>query len=369
MKRTLLFSIMMIALLRSVSLPALGTNHQPSTFAYNQPLSCTAPVPTGLHDTEVTPSSISLAWNAIPSTTTPYYQVEGLDATTNTALPTYITTNTFITYTALTAGHNYEFTVSASFCPDGPFEIKSTPVYIPIPIIIIENIIEFQSPCTPGSPHSTADGASFSFCVEPSSTTGPFNNGIIGAINGYQFAIAYYNYELVVGDHSSNHQNYYFDDVSPSEVICYYQTGGTTIELFSVSHVGGTVTLPYISIKFLTNCGNFSSCGSPCSFQPERSNNNSIATAPAALSDAGVVTPNPFSSASIFRYTLDEDAPVMVGLYDATGRLLQQLEHTPLQKKGRYELLIDGEKLVRGTYFLQTSIGQHRKSYTLVKIE
>lgn len=366
MKRSLFFSIMTIALLRSVSLPALGTNPETLNTPANPGLSCPAPAPTGLHDTEVTPTSISLAWNPIFSGSTPYYQVEGRDVTTNTALPTYITTNSFITYNFLISGHTYEFKISASFCPDGPFGLKSNPVYIPIPIIIIGNIVELQSPCTPGNPQSTADGASFGFCIQSSPMGSPFYNGIIGSISGYQFAIAYYNNELIIGDYGSSNQNYYFDDTGNSEVTCYQQSGGTTLELFSVSHVGGTVALPYISIKFLANVGNFSSCGSPCGIQEERSGNNTITQAPA---EPGIVTPNPFGSTAVFRYALDEDAPVEIGLYDATGSLLRQMEYLTMKPKGQYELPIDGENLSRGAYFLQTKIGQQRKSYTLVKVE
>ncbi len=284
-------------------------------------------------------------------------------------MPSYITTNNYFTYSGLTAGHSYQFQVSASNCSNGPFGTHSAPANIRIPEIVIDNIVQLQSPCTPGNARATYNGASFSFCVQQSSVAEPYSTGVVGAIGSYQFAVAYYNGEIQIGDLNSDNTGYYFSPVNASEVICYQEAGNTDIALFSIKHNNGTVALPGLSIRFFTNCGNFTSCGSPCGMSENQSDRNDIGTGLPASDPAGMVAPNPFTESAIFRYTLVEESPVEIGLYDAPGRLLLLLETAPGQPGGQYELVIRGEGLPAGIYYLHSKIGQQQKTYVMVKTE
>lgn len=356
-------------LLQASALSAAGADSDCPASILNEGYTCPAPAPTGVHETDVTPTSISLAWNPVFSAFAIYYQVEGYDLTTSNSLPSYITTNNNFTYSGLTAGHSYQFQVSASYCSNGPFGTHSAPANVRIPEIVIDNIVQLQSPCTPGNARATYNGASFSFCVQQSSVAEPYSTGVVGAIGSYQFAVAYYNGEIQIGDLNSDNTGYYFSPVNASEVICYQEAGNTDIALFSIKHNNGTVALPGLSIRFFTNCGNFTSCGSPCGMSENQSDRNDIGTGLPASDPAGMVAPNPFTESAIFRYTLVEESPVEIGLYDAPGRLLLLLETAPGQPGGQYELVIRGEGLPAGIYYLHSKIGQQQKTYVMVKTE
>lgn len=369
MKHSCFFFFALAALLQTYVLSAAGAGTECSASFSNTGYTCPAPAPTGVHETGITPTSISLAWNPVFSAYAIYYRVEGYDLTTSNSLPAYITTNNYFTYSGLTAGHNYQFQISASYCSNGPFGTSSAPVNVRIPEIVIDNIVQLQSPCTPGNARATYNGASFSFCVQQSSVAEPYSTGVVGAIGNYQFAVAYYNGEIQIGDLNTDNTGYYFSPVNASEVICYQEAGNTDIALFSIKHNNGTVALPGLSIRFFTNCGNFTSCGSPCGMAEDRSDNNDIGTGLPASGPAGTLAPNPFTETTIFHYTLEEESPVEIGLYDAPGRLLRLLESAPRQPGGQYETVISGEGLPAGIYFLRTRVGQQQKSYVIIKTE
>jgi hypothetical protein len=369
MKHLHVFPILCAMLFHVFALANTGIDPGRSGDLQNKDYSCPAPAPTGLHETDVTPTSISLAWNPVFSPYAVYFQVEGYDLTSSSALPTYVTTNTYITYTGLTAGHSYQFQVSASYCSNGPFGPQSAPKGVSIPTIVIDNIVELQSPCTPGNARATYNGASFTFCVQQSTTSEPYTNGVVGSIGNYQFAVAYYNGEIAIGDLNTNNTAYYFGAVNASEVICYQEAGSTDIALFSIKHNNGTVALPRLNIRFFANCGNFSSCGSPCEMVEDRSNDNFAVGAMPDPGLTGMVVPNPFAGTAVFRYQLEEDAPVEIGLYDAPGRLLQTLESAPMLQKGQHETLITATGLPAGIYFLHTKIGPRQKSFMIIKTE
>ena len=369
MKHSCFYFIAWAALLQTSALSATGADSRCPASIPNEGYTCQAPAPTGVHETEVTPTSIALTWNPVLSAFAIYYQVEGYDLTTSNPLPSYITTNNYFTYSGLSAGHNYQFQVSASYCSNGPFGTSSAPVNVRIPEIVIDNIVQLQSPCTPGNARATYNGASFSFCVQASSVAEPYSTGVVGAIGNYQFAVAYYNGEIQIGDLNTDNTGYYFSPVNASEVICYQEAGITDIALFSIKHNNGTVALPGLNIRFFTNCGNFTSCGSPCEMAEDRSEANSIGNGQPASDPAGKVVPNPFTETAIFRYTLTDESPVEIGLYDAPGRLLRLLESEPVLPAGQHETVVSGHDLPAGIYFLRTRIGQQQKSYLIIKTQ
>lgn len=333
--------------------------------------SCPAPAPTSLEATNVTPTSISLAWAPIVAPSLVYFKVEGYDLTAGASLPTYIVTTNSITYTGLTAGHTYHFDVSASYCSNGPFG-ETTGINVGIPTIIIDDIVGLQSPCAPGNPLSTGQDLSYNFCVQQSSSPEPYTNGFVGSITfnnqQLQFAAANYGGNISVGELSTNNSNFSFVKNGDSEAICYFDVSGVpTTPLFTITHLSGTPVIPTLKIKFLTNCGNFTSCGSPCGVASDRSDGSSVEIENPSEIFANPPAPNPFDEFTILRYQLEKEVPVEVALYDATGRLVRSVVKESLQGKGQYEVVIEGDELSDGVYFLHTQTDGQNKVFTLIK--
>lgn len=333
--------------------------------------SCPAPAPSSLEATDVTPTSISLAWAPIVAPSLVYFKVEGYDLTAGASLPTYIVTTNSITYTGLTAGHAYHFDVSASYCSNGPFG-ETAGINVGIPTIIIDDIVGLQNPCTLGNPLATGQGVTYNFCVQQSSSPEPYTNGFVGSITfnnqALQFAAANYSGSIFVGELNTNNPNFSFVKYSDSEVICYNDVSGVpTTPLFTIKHVNGTPVLPALKIKFLTNCGNFTSCGSPCGVASDRSDGIFVEAGNPSGIFANPPAPNPFDEFTILRYQLEKEAPVEVTLYDATGRLIRSVVKESLQGKGQYEVVIEGAELPEGAYFLHTQTDGKSKVFTLIK--
>jgi len=66
--------------------------------------------------------------------------------------------------------------------------------------------------------------------------------------------------------------------------------------------------------------------------------------------------PNPFRTATQLRYTLAEDAPVLLQVYDLLGRRVATLVDAE-QSVGRYEVAMDGRQLTSGAYFVRLQAG------------
>jgi len=365
--------LLFIALLWSGFLAAKPTVCEKTIFSVpvGTDRGCPAPAPASLVATDVTPTSISLEWTPIVAPSLVYFKVESYDLTAGAALPSYIITTNSFTYTGLTAGHTYQFGVSASYCSNGPFG-GVTESEVRIPTIIIDNIVQLQSPCTLGNPLSTGQNRAYNFCVQESGSPEPYTNGFVGAITfnnqALQFAVVNYGGDIIIGELTTDNPNFSFEKNGDSEAICYYDVSGVpTTPLFTVSHVNGTPVLPALRIKFLTNCGTFSSCGSPCGVASERSDGGFVEAENPSEIFVNPPAPNPFTESTILRYQLEKEASVEVALYDATGRLIHFIVKESLQGKGQYEVMIEGASLPDGAYFLHTQIDGQSKVFSLVK--
>jgi hypothetical protein len=80
---------------------------------------------------------------------------------------------------------------------------------------------------------------------------------------------------------------------------------------------------------------------------------------------SAAVGPNPFSENATVSYHIPVNTTVTIRLYDAAGRAieLQNEEKTA----GTYSLQIDGEKLAKGLYLLQFTIGDSVHSLPLIR--
>jgi hypothetical protein len=66
--------------------------------------------------------------------------------------------------------------------------------------------------------------------------------------------------------------------------------------------------------------------------------------------------PNPFNPATIIKYELPKNDAIIIKVYDVTGREATFM-NLGIQQSGVYEVVISGEKLASGVYFLQLQTG------------
>ncbi len=71
--------------------------------------------------------------------------------------------------------------------------------------------------------------------------------------------------------------------------------------------------------------------------------------------------PNPFSTTSTVNYELEKAAPVVLSVYDVTGKkVAEQNEGT--QSEGQHSLKFNGESLSAGVYYYSLTVGQNATS-------
>jgi len=335
---------------------------------------CPAPPPDWIITTNVTPTSISLQWQAAQVNL--HYRVRVEDLTDNISLPTRYTSTPFITVDSLPSGHDFRFYVSTSRCPGEGYGTErdhdeSTS------IIIVDIIVGLQDPCSPTSTKTTGNGVSHNFCVlqSTSSNPPPYNNGFVGRIqyNGsnLNFGIALDGYEVHAGKISGS-QLFTFEATNgDSEAVCKYD--GTP--LFTIENLNFDNSFDQINftITFEGNYGNLSFCTNCTGTGGSKSGGVGTIDGGVEFAAPNVIRtpkpiPNPFSESTIFRYELTESGPVEISLYDATGRLVQ-VEKVSAREPGQYEATIDGAGLPDGVYFLSVLTGQQREVFKLVKRE
>ena len=83
-------------------------------------------------------------------------------------------------------------------------------------------------------------------------------------------------------------------------------------------------------------------------------------------------SPNPFTSASILRFTLQSASNVSLGIYDARGRLVRELDRSR-QASGPHHLAWDGRDrrgndVEPGIYFVHLTAGTKRETAKVVKL-
>lgn len=357
---------------------------------------CEAPTPGWLIATNITPTSVSLAWEAGQLST--FYKCDAYDLTGGFPLPTqYVASTPFYTWNGLTPGHTYLFEVRASLCEDGPY---SDPVsrQETTTTIIIDIVVELNQPCTPGTSLPTGSNVTYSLCVDQSvSQDEPYDHAYVGRLqydrkNYLYFGLAGVGSKAQFGgveiDGPVNSDFTFPSNANhPAWAECHYQ--GTPIfrvDMVSynpaTSNGGGTSQL---TIKFYGQFESFSFCNAPNSACAGGGGGRGIA--PASISEitdrnefvrltqsinaasGAWLSPNPFQDKTTFHYATDAAGQVDIALYDALGRLVRVLEKTAQKAPGSYEITLEGEGLPDGVYFLKTQIGQQHKVLRLVKQE
>lgn len=353
-----------------------------NTPADNKELNCPLPAPLWLIATNVTPTSISLLWEQAQVSI--YYKVEGYDLTGGFALPTYYVSNNTITYSGLTPGHLYKFDVSASNCPGGPFGPKISLEQFS-GHIIIDVVLDLQSPCTPGTPAQTGPNQTYNFCVQESTSGEPYTNGFVGlfrynSTNILQFGVASKDGVVYLGPMLLNGQNpnpsFLFPDNQshPEYAECYF---GDEL-VFRVDYdnytTNANVGWTNLTIKFFGTYYGFRYCPAanlPCAVSEERGDALGNFEVDDHETPAQIVqtrlSPNPFTESATLQYELSEAGPVEINLYDATGQLVQAVEKTDSRDPGQYEAKVEGDDLPAGVYFLHLTTGQSHKTFALVK--
>ena len=79
-------------------------------------------------------------------------------------------------------------------------------------------------------------------------------------------------------------------------------------------------------------------------------------------------TPNPFQSSTRLRYTLAEDAPVSLQVYDLLGRRVATLVNEG-QPAGRHTVLLDGRRLPSGSYVVRLQVGTQMQIQRIVVVQ
>lgn len=385
MKKRLISCLLFLLSLWALQANTLVGNLTPVPVA-DKELNCPLPAPLWLIATNITPTSISLMWEQAQISI--YFKVEGYDLTGGFALPTYYVSNNTITYSGLIPGHLYKFDVSASNCPNGPFGPKIS-LERSTGHIIIDVIMELQSPCTPGTPAQTGPNQTYNFCVQESTSDMPYTNGFVGLLrydltNTLRFGVAAKDGVAHIGPMTLNGQDpdpdFLFPDNQnhPEYAECYF---GNEL-VFKVEYdnytTNANVGWTNLTIKFFGTYQGFRYCPAtnlPCAVSEERG--DALGNFEAGGDDETTwegtsqtrLSPNPFTESATLQYELSEASSVEINLYDATGRFVQMVEKTDSREPGQYEAKIEGARLPAGVYFVHLTTGQTHKTFALVKSE
>lgn len=386
------FSCFLLLLLSLVTSKLLAFNELDKPTPPPGP--CEAPAPAWLVATNITPTSISLAWEA--SQLFMFYKCDAYDLTGGFPLPTAYVTTPFHTWNGLTPGHTYKFDVRASYCEEGPYGEPVTR-QATTSTIIIDIVLELNRPCTPNNTLPTGSNTMYALCVQQSSaSTAPYSNGYVGKLqvdanNFVHFGLAGVSEAARFGPVNFNgpsNPKFTFPDNSnhPTWAECLYM--GTPI--FRVDFVeyspmpGNNTGWTSLTILFYDTFMDFSYCPLPTSTCAGGGLRGSEEPSKMSILDGlevGITSrnaevelhtgliPNPFHTSTVFQYESNEVGTVNIALYDALGRLVRVVENTPQKAPGFHEITLDGEGLPDGVYFLKTQIGQTHKVLRLVKQE
>lgn len=391
-KRLTTYLLVVLSLLFISVMPSAANNTYPSEAPAIS--TCPAPAPTGLNAVSVTPTTITLAWFATMGN---YYKIDVFDLTLGFGLaPTY-PSGSPATVTNLTPGHDYQINISASYCIDGPYGNPSESLYVSTPSIIIDMIVEFQSPCSLPTPKAVSSGSSAEICVPDTDQTGPheFGSGVIGKAvylnrtvffgmaweeNSLQFTIGKLGNQGYISS-----PNFEFEGpkdpvsgnpiIPPPYAICMYN--GTPLFKVGMNMQSNNTNVVNADITFLENVS-FAYCGEDCgNARPGADGDAALAKYDPSEADdrefaqdlLNSPAPNPFRESATFRYALAAPLPVEIGLYNALGGLVQKVQQAELLSEGEHTAFVSGAGLTNGVYFLRVQTGNQYKTFALVKQE
>ena len=356
-----------------------------TTGAYDCPL----PPPAWVAVSNVTPSSITLTWAPSPSPVIATYKIDGWDVTNGSDIPTYYTSGA-LTFTVpnLSAGHLYQFDISASTCgQQGPFG-QAISIQQQTGYIIIDIVAEHTLPCAPNTSKPTGVDISYDFCIRQSTNPkSPFTNAFRGQFQYqgqlHKFGMAALNITANVHGLDPLVQGFKFEHPfnlqtgEPDRTFANYLTPDgevlLTIENRNYAPTSGGLLM---RITFNGDYGPFSYCNangncSNGSGEPPGGEGRSDSDIEIADIPENTVlippSPNPFSEKVAFTYSVAEGSPVQIALYDPMGRLVRYVENVPSKPAGLYDVTVDGSGLPDGVYFLHIMTGENRKVFSLVK--
>jgi flagellar hook assembly protein FlgD len=78
--------------------------------------------------------------------------------------------------------------------------------------------------------------------------------------------------------------------------------------------------------------------------------------------------PNPFRSSTRLRYTLTEDTPVSLQVYDLLGRRVATLVNEE-QPAGRHTVMLDGKGMPSGSYVVRLQAGTQMRTQRIVVVQ
>jgi hypothetical protein len=91
-------------------------------------------------------------------------------------------------------------------------------------------------------------------------------------------------------------------------------------------------------------------------------------TEPTLTSELSVY-PNPVTEISHVVFTLPQDVPVMLVLYNNAGQPVSKLFNGPVKANSQIHLPLPVEQLTQGTYFIRLSGGKHNLSKKIVVLK
>ncbi len=369
----------------------VGLANNPASNLFSAASNCQAPPPSNFHASEITSNSIKLEWaHNIASL---YYFISGSDVTLGTSLVPVITQNLDYTFTGLTPGHEYSFQIGASYCPDGPpgdvVETLATTLNI-----VIDEVV-YLNGCTPNIPTAIPADNRVWVGVLASSKSLPLpnlNNCFEAQFtvdgNPFHFGMGYHSVlsRLYLNELDPSSQPIWFESAGDDKTaICKYRNPQNNIvDLFTVRAIiansNGTMAVstldfnPNVEIQALRTCNNYFNGGGGLGFNVDQTNSPTELTTDwkhqrLPRRSLEKPSPNPFRESITLPYTLPEDGPVEIYLYNGVGMLVRRVENNPKQAAGFYKTVIDGAGLPGGQYFLQVITANESVVHAIIKTE
>ena len=372
----------------------------------NAPYSCNLPAPTWINAVDISSTKIKVKWAVVSGASN--YKVSRYDVTHNVQLPDAYTLEEEYLSEPHDPGTTITFTISP-VCPSGEVSEAFISEDFTTTIIVVDDIASFSAPNTPAGSNPIQPGgdATYGFLNADKNAATVEVQRIKVKYGSTLFA------EFLLWSHCSQ------PDFNVARIKYWNQPSWPASVTKTENHVNGPDS-PISSITFKINGGPFFTIKSPSfgteangmpstgqilihndrqqviTFAKANSTENNPCYAPPgfatdggeyssddAISDDAIaqdraafqfpgetsmltVSPNPFSEGFSVNYTLEQESPVTLLLFDHTGRQLRVME-LPALEAGNYNTGIYTNDLPTGIYLLAFQTNQGRSVTTLVK--